>query len=574
MITKMLSWNKLPISIKTSLICGFVVLSLLVLAAVFLISRQSALVEHIIVQYKDMIQETFESQAQKDASALIARHEVNAKISSGLSGYFVYNFDSDGLKNNLSNLLELPDVEAIKIVDAEGNPFVALWKEEGQIQSGDTLSESVQVNSEQMYTRDIQYTGETVGKIFFYYTNELLLKQVKANKDTLNSKVSTLHDTILQRLSAAKFSQGIAFAVVIIALLVTISFTLKLLVINRLKLVTSNLRDIAEGEGDLTKRLDAKHQDEIGELCDWFNTFIQKIQDIIRDVADSATNLDSASGNLADLSGNMKGNADQTSVKAENVSGSSDQMSNNMNSVAAAMEEASTNINMVASAAEEMNVTISQIAENTEQALSITVSAVEQTKNASTQVDTLGDAAEGIGKVLETISEISEQVNLLALNATIEAARAGEAGKGFAVVANEIKDLAKQTADATGEIRLKIEGIQESTDGTVSHIEQIAKVVDEVNSIVQTIATSIEEQSQATNEIAGNVAQASEGIGEVNENVAESNISVGNIAEEIGEVNQAASKISENSEMVSKSATDLANLANQLNVLVGKFKID
>ncbi|WP_163337978.1 methyl-accepting chemotaxis protein [Desulfopila sp. IMCC35008] len=175
--------------------------------------------------------------------------------------------------------------------------------------------------------------------------------------------------------------------------------------------------------------------------------------------------VDNASGSLATLSVNMKQDAKQTSEKASNVSSSSDEMSRNMNSVAAAMEEAATNINMVASAAEEMNVTISQISENTEKAKSITVDAVQQTENASQQVGELGQAAAGIGKVLETISEISEQVNLLALNATIEAARAGEAGKGFAVVANEIKDLAKQTAEATGEIRTKIEGIQATIEG-------------------------------------------------------------------------------------------------------------
>lgn len=93
------------------------------------------------------------------------------------------------------------------------------------------------------------------------------------------------------------------------------------------------------------------------------------------------------------------------------------------------------------------------------------------------------------------ITEISEQTNLLALNATIEAARAGEAGKGFAVVANEIKELARQTADATSEIKEQIEGIQGSTSGTVSEIDEILKVINDVNEIVSNIATAVEEQS-------------------------------------------------------------------------------
>lgn len=570
---KSFKWNTFSITIKTALISALVVQILLILAAVFFISKQSSLVDYILGQYQGMIQQTFEDQADKDKASLQERHAINTKISGGLSGYFVYNFDTDGLKNNLENLLALPDIVAIQIKDSEGNPFVALWKEDGKVANGDTLGEAITLDEKNMFSEDIYYDNQIVGKVVLYYTDALLLEQVTSNDENIIKSVNSLTAEIAEKNRAAMYTQIIVFGVVIIALLITISMTLKFLVINRLKTITSGLKDIAEGEGDLTKRLTDKYGDEIGELCNWFNTFVLKIQTIITDVARGAQNLDQASTKLASLSGNMKEDADQTSKKADNVSVSSEQMSNNMNSVAAAMEEASTNINMVASAAEEMNVTISQIAENTEQAQSITVNAVNQTANASEQVNQLGSAAEGIGKVLETISEISEQVNLLALNATIEAARAGDAGKGFAVVANEIKDLAKQTADATGEIRMKIEGIQQSTKGTVSHIEQIAKVVDEVNAIVSTIATSIEEQSQATNEIANNVAQASEGITEVNENVAQSNISVGAIADEIGEVNTAALKITENSDLVSESADQLSQLSNQLTKMVGKFRI-
>ncbi len=572
MAKRSLSWNHLSISIKTAFICAVVVLSLLVLTALFIVSKQSTLVHFLLDQSESMIQVTFEDQAARDRDALNKRYEINTKISSGLSGYFVYNFDTEGLKNNLQNMLELPDIQAIQIVDTEKNPFVALWKQGGEIKSGDTLEESAVVNEKMMFSQDIYYDSEIVGAVNLFYTDKLLLQQAKENRDQLDGNILSLTNIIEKKNKQAIYIQVIAFGIVIVALLATLGLTLNILVINRLKKITTGLKDIAEGEGDLTKRLEDKSEDEIGELRHWFNTFVEKIQDIIKDVSSGSLNLDSASTKLANLSLSMKDDADQTSLKADTVTTSSDNMSNNMNSVAAAMEEASTNINMVASAAEEMNATITQIAENAEQAQQITVTAVDQTAQASTQVDELGKAAEGIGKVLETISEISEQVNLLALNATIEAARAGEAGKGFAVVANEIKDLAKQTADATGEIRTKIEGIQNSTRGTVSHIEQIANVVNQVNDIVGTIKISIEEQSAATSEIASNVAQASEGINEVNENVAESNHSVSAIAEEIREVNNAASKISNNSEMVSQSADELSGLSNQLTQMVGKFK--
>jgi methyl-accepting chemotaxis protein len=333
------------------------------------------------------------------------------------------------------------------------------------------------------------------------------------------------------------------------------------------------LKDIAQGEGDLTKRLKVETKDEVGEMAEWFNRFIDAIQKIIKDVSQNANQVRDASGELSEISKQMTSGAKQTSEKAHVVAAAGEEMSSNMNSVAAATEEAATNLNMVAAAAEQMIATINEIAQNSEKANNITDDAVVQTQNASGKVDELGSAAIEIGKVVETITEISEQVNLLALNATIEAARAGEAGRGFAVVANEIKDLAKQTAEATLEIKEKIGAIQGSTDATVTEIGQILKVINDVNDIVSTIATAVEEQSVTTKEIAENVVQASQGIQGVNENVAQSSIVAGDIAKDIAEVNQASGEINNSSSQVNMSAEALARLSETLNEMVGKFKV-
>jgi methyl-accepting chemotaxis protein len=333
------------------------------------------------------------------------------------------------------------------------------------------------------------------------------------------------------------------------------------------------LKDIAQGEGDLTMRLVVASKDEVGEMAKWFNLFIEKLQQIIIRIGDNSRQVHLSINELSSIAGVMAHSAEDTSGRANNVATAAEEMSANLQTVAAAMEESTINTNMVASAAEEMNTTINQIAQNAEQAHSISEKAVRQASNTSEKMAELGQAAQAIGKVTEAITEISEQTNLLALNATIEAARAGEAGKGFAVVANEIKELAKQTAAATMDIKNQIAGVQGTTQSTVEEINQITKIINSVNEIVATISTAVGEQSAATEEIANNIAQASQGLGEVNENVNQSSAVASTITQDIAGVNMASNEISTSSRQVNSSAEQLKGLADELQGIVNTFKV-
>jgi methyl-accepting chemotaxis protein len=373
--------------------------------------------------------------------------------------------------------------------------------------------------------------------------------------------VNTLRNTILMVIV------GVIVAVVALAMSVTA------LIVKPINGAVKMLKDIAEGEGDLTKRLNVDSHDEIGEMASWFNAFMDKLQAIIRQIAGDAATLTEASSTLSAISGQMTSGAENMSGRSGQVAASAEEMSANLNSVAAASEQAAANVNMVASAAEEMTATVNEIARNSEKAHAITESAVTKAGGASVKVDELGRAANEISRVTEVITEISEQINLLALNATIEAARAGDAGKGFAVVANEIKELAKQTAQATQDIKTRIGAIQGSTADTVSRIEEISSVIHEVNDIVATIATAVEEQAVTSQEIANNVAQASLGIQEVNTNVNQSSSVAGTISGDIAEVNVSVQEMTYSSGQVNQSAEGLSALSDKLREVVGRFKV-
>ncbi len=351
-----------------------------------------------------------------------------------------------------------------------------------------------------------------------------------------------------------------------------------LLTIFLVRSINRPLRDLAEksikvGEGDYTVEFNSENKDAIGQLTNSLGVMVDKSREMIADIVSSSATLRESSGQLLDISKQMVASADSTTEIANETSESATSASSNMDSISAAMEESATNLEIIATASEEMGSTIREIAENSSKARLTTESAVASAKKSHAGIKDLGEAAKSIGTVTETITEISEQTNLLALNATIEAARAGEAGKGFAVVANEIKELAKQTASATSQIKSAIDGIQAQTVETIVDIEEISKVISDVNDIVTSIVTAVEEQAVTTNEIAKNVNQASMGINEINENVATSSQLTNSMASGVAQVKARSIAVKDNSTEISISATSLSELSEKLTDLVSRFRI-
>ncbi len=344
-------------------------------------------------------------------------------------------------------------------------------------------------------------------------------------------------------------------------------------IIRPLRIAADMLKDIAQGEGDLTRRLQAVSQDEIGRLARWFNTFVEKLQGIIRDIGGHTATLASSSEQLTATSNELASSAEEMNAQARAVTNAGSQLSNNINVMAAASQNMSQSAGSVASAIEEMSSSINEVAKNCEKESKIAHQANDQAIQTRGIMAKLGESAREIGKVVEVISGIADQTNLLALNATIEAASAGEAGKGFAVVANEVKELARQSAQATEQITRQIQDMQGNTETAVKAIEEITKVIAEINNISSTIAAAVEEQSATTNEIAKTVTGVSDSTNEMAKNVQQSASGANEVSKNIQGINTASQQVAAGATQTNASAQELAKIAARLKVIVGQFKV-
>ncbi|MBL4828704.1 MAG: methyl-accepting chemotaxis protein [Aliivibrio sp.] len=327
-----------------------------------------------------------------------------------------------------------------------------------------------------------------------------------------------------------------------------------------IKDVVSRLKDIATGEGDLTQRLEVRSGDEIGELAMWFNRFLDKIQQTIKQVIEATNEMS------------------QTSVQSIKIAAESRQ----------GTEAQFREVDMVATASEEMTQTAGLVVQNADSAVTAAKQAEQSSRagqaiieNSAISMQELVErmasavpiAAElesnsvNITTILSVIEGVSEQTNLLALNAAIEAARAGEQGRGFAVVADEVRQLASRTHDSVGEIRGVIDNLQSGTRSVVHAISEgnnlavetaqqvtlavdslneISELVTEIQNMNSEIVRAAEEQQSVSTEVNGNVSN------------------IRSLSEKLLEQSTASEKIGQN----------IADLSTRQQQLVGQFKVE
>lgn len=333
------------------------------------------------------------------------------------------------------------------------------------------------------------------------------------------------------------------------------------------------MQDIAQGDGDLTQRLPVLSQDEIGVLSTNFNTFAEKVRQIVAQVKENSTTLAGASEELTATARHMSGIASNMSQKTSQVVVSVDQSNNGTQHVSDSLQTLSGSVNSVSAAVEEMSISIREVAGRCQEEFRMATEAKQRAEGVTVTMDNLNTAAQEISRVLDLIEDIAEQINLLALNATIEAATAGEAGKGFAVVAGEVKELAKQTASATEQISKHINGIQKNVKESMQDISGITEVIEKVNGISQAIVGAVEEQSTTMSSVAQAVSSVNRDAGTISLNVREISKGIQDVAQHATELGKSSQSTASSASGTEDASKGLSNLSNELQNLVGRFKV-
>lgn len=326
-------------------------------------------------------------------------------------------------------------------------------------------------------------------------------------------------------------------------------------------------------QGDLTGTLEDKTQDELGALARDVNLMTEHLRTMLSEIREEANQLNAASEELSATSAQLSSSSEESTQQTVGAAESTRRLDACVGDVNQITQHLAQQAQSVAAAVEEMSASIREVAQNCKQESKIAQECMEKANVSGDKMQALGASAQAIGEVLDIIHDIADQTNLLALNATIEAASAGEAGKGFAVVANEVKALARQTADATNKIGEQIKQIQMSVEASIRSIEDIRKITEEQNRISATISHSVSEQDAAASEIAKNIAEVSMNSQQTLENVEVALAQSTQISGSMVSMEQASRQVSAGATQIHSSSHDLAKTASLLREIVSRFKV-
>ena len=466
----------------------------------------------------------------------------------GKAGYF-YIYDKQGVNIFHAVKPELQGKNLIDLTDSKGTKLIVGLLNAAQTGDGNFSFYFQKPGSDEQI--------EKLGFAMMLPGNELMLG-TGAYIDDIEATVSAYATQANQAMQNKLISFSIAMLGLI--LLTTLIITLS---VNRMiapiKRMAENLDDIAQGEGDLTKRLAISGKDEIAQLGESFNLFVDKLQQMIQEISSATVTMNHAGETIRSQTENMASQLSTHNNETEQVVSAITEMSSTANEVAS-------NTNQVADATQAVSEDVMRAQECVDNSLVDISALMEEINNAATNINSLNDQSQKINNVLSVIGGIAEQTNLLALNAAIEAARAGEQGRGFAVVADEVRSLASRTQTSTLEINEMLTELHRLVELAVHSME-----------LSQQRSTRSVESSRSISESLGSVTNGVRSINDMSIQIATATTEQSSVTEEINRnlytIQDVVNSLTQSSSDAQNISMNITNEGGKLEQLVKQFKI-
>ncbi|AOV15879.1 hypothetical protein BJI67_01260 [Acidihalobacter aeolianus] len=415
------------------------------------------------------------------------------------------------------------------------------------------LNEMVRIQSSPQWRTDADLIRTRIGPL-----QDKISVELGGLITSLSGQASQASERLIDNVAQTRIAISVLLAIGLLLGLVT-AWAISRSITRPLNRTVTAMRDIAEGEGNLTARIEARSNDEIGELARAFNTFVGKIQTLVAQVANSMRELGTAARRIAEITTETHRGAVRQQNESEQLAAAITEMATTAEQVAQHASEAAHS----AGHADEAATNGQHVVGDTTRAIDELAKRVSE---ASGVMDRLGEDSERIGEVLTVIQGIAEQTNLLALNAAIEAARAGEQGRGFAVVADEVRNLAGRAQGATGEIQSMVERLQAGAKDAVAVIGRSATEAHEV----------VEQASQARGSL-DSITTSVASISDMNTHIATAATQQQSVAQEIDRnvvaINEIAEETAAGTQQLESASRQLADIAQRLQAQIGHFRI-